>query len=112
MDQAAISLAQTIAALGATGVLALVFILWITGKLHSDPEVKQNAAERDADNLYREALRKEAVDDRRAADARVEALTSAVKESNALTRRALDLNERLVDEFVRTPGTRTRSSDG
>lgn len=119
MDAAAIQLAQAIAALGATGILALFGYLWITGKIHShsekaewDERLAQSQSETAAALLYREELRKEALADRRAADERVTKLADVVRESNDLTRRSLDLNERLFDEFVRASTSRTRKSDG
>ena len=96
MDAAALALAQGIAALGATGLLALLFVLWLNGKLHSDNERK----EWERRQTYIEALRVEAVTDRKAADARVDTLVAQVTESNILTRRSLDLNEKLVERIT------------
>ena len=112
MDAAALALAQAIATLGATGILALILVLWLLGKLHSDKEVddqKEITAERLKDwaaaLAFRDQLRSEAIADRKEADKRVEALTATIKESNDLGRRTLDLNERLVEELTKRLGS-------
>ncbi len=96
MDVSVLSLAQGIAALGVTGLLALLFALWLRGGIHSETERKQW----DARQAYIESLRVEAVADRKAADQRVEKLVTQINESNTLTRRALDLNESLVERIT------------
>lgn len=104
-------LAKQLSALGATGVLAYIYFQWQSGKIHSDAEVQKMRAEAanaekqlredsERDREYREGLRKEIKDDRRAADQRVADLTLAIRESNELTKRALDFNERLLTEMV------------
>ena len=92
-----IEFANSIAALGVTGLLSLLFLLWLTGRLHTEGEKKdwQKNVE------YLESLRVEAATDRRAADEAVKKLAEAMTESNQLTRRSLDLNERLVEEMGR-----------
>ena len=112
-----VTIAQGIAALGTTGILGLLFWLWLTGKIHSDTEFKQNVSDGEkgrADTnealMYREALRLEAVADRKAADERVDRITRTLSETNELMRRSLDLNERLVEEATRRPIRRTRAS--
>jgi hypothetical protein len=91
-----ISLANGFAALGVTGLLSLLFILWLTGRLHTSTE-KADWEERE---VRAEALRLEAIQDRRASDSTVKELAEAMRESNEITRRSIDLNERLVDEFI------------
>lgn len=107
MDRAAIELAQALASIGGAGILALFAVLWVLGKIHSEVEFRDMQAALE----YREKLRAEAIADRKAADDRVDKLVESSRESNALTRRSLDLNERLIEEFVRPSGSRTRRAD-
>src|SRR5260221_8304949 len=87
--QELIALANSFAALGVTGTWIILGLLFFTGKLHGDKELK-----------YIEALRSEAADDRKTADETVKKLTETMIEQNELTRRSLDLNERLVNDYV------------
>lgn len=91
-----IDLANSVAALGVTGLLSLLFLLWLTGKLHTSKEKEdwQN------DATYREALRLEAVEARKQSDLALKELAEAMRENNDLMRRSLDLNERLVEDYV------------
>lgn len=106
-----LSLAQSIAALGVTGLLALGVTLFLTGKLRRESELTERDADHDREIAFREAIRQEAIADRKAADDRVSKLAAAVQEGNDLTRRSLELNERLIDEFVRPSTARTRRTD-
>lgn len=91
-----IDLANSIAALGVTGLLSLLFILWMTGKIHTSKEKED--WQRDAS--YRESLRLEAVDARKQSDLALKELAEAMRENNDLMRRSLDLNERLVEDYI------------
>lgn len=111
MAPESISLAQAIAALGVTGLLGLGIVMFITGKLRRESEIVEAARDHESDILFRETLRQEAISDRRASDDRLALLVAAMKETNDLTRRSLELNERLVEEFVRPTSARTRRTD-
>lgn len=91
-----IDLANSIAALGVTGILALFFILVLAGKIHTSKEKEDWV--KDAD--YRESLRVEAVEARKQSDATLKDLAEAMRENNDLTRRSLDLNEKLVEDYI------------
>lgn len=102
MDTTLIELAKAIPALGVTGLLAYLFILWMNGKIHSQKEKEDWDNSKQAGYQYREDLRKEAVEDRRESDARLDRLSDALKEQSDLMKRSLDFNERLVEELART----------
>lgn len=97
--QAIISVAEKLATLSAGALLALLFALWLKGWIHSDKEVVFR------EQLRQESLvlRKEAVDDRRAADIKLVELTQALKDSNEINRQLIVFNQRLVDDFIRRP---------
>lgn len=82
-------------------IVAAILVALQRGWIVIGREVDQGRTDRDDDLKYREALRQEAIADRRAADKRVEALASAIRESNELMRRSIELNEELVEQFVR-----------
>lgn len=89
-------LANSIAALGVTGILGLLFILWLRGEIHTNKE----KVDWENDAKYRETLRIEAVEARKQSDQALKELAEAMRENNDLMRRSLDLNERLVEDFV------------
>jgi hypothetical protein len=111
LDPTTVDLAASVTALGVTGLLALGVILFFTGKLRREKEVVEAEEQGAREVVYREALRQEAIVDRKAADERLSAAVAAMKESNDLMRRSLELNERLIDEFVRPSSARTRRTD-
>ncbi len=106
-----LTVAQALAALGVTGILAFVVIMFQTGKLRRESELTDADRDHATDIAFREALRLEAIFDRKAADERLAKLVEALRENNDLTRSALALNERLIDEFVRPSSERTRRTD-
>lgn len=94
-----VDLANSVAALGVTGILSLLFILWLTGRIHTSNE-KEDWIK---DSEYKESLRVEAVEARKQSDAALKEIAAAMRESNDLTRRSLDLNEKLVEDYIRKP---------
>ena len=106
-----LTLAQGVAALGVTGLLALGIILFMAGKLRRESELLDAEKEHAASLAFRESLRQEAITDRKASDERLTQFLTVMKENNDLTRRSLELNERLVEEFVRPSSSRTRRTD-
>lgn len=89
-----IALANALPTLGISGLLALIFILFLGGKLHTESEKK------DWKDLY-ESERQEklqALVDRKASDDAVSKLTETLKEHDLITTRSLDLTERLLEE--------------
>jgi len=91
-------MAKDVAALSGTAILALVILLLLMGKLHTDGELAATKSASDAGLLYREVLRKEAIDDRRASDTRVEKLSDNLYASTEQTKRALDLIDAMLEE--------------
>jgi len=95
--QELLDFAQKIADLSGPAMLALVLILAIRGVLRFRREID----EKDTQIQYREQLLNEAVEDRKASDARVDALTTTLRATNDLTERSIDLLENTIDELVR-----------
>lgn len=96
-----LELAKQLSTLGAAGVLGYIYLQWQSGHIHSDSEIKALKSDAERDREYRELLRREVTKDRRASDERVDALTQVIRESNDLTRRLLEFNERLVADIIR-----------
>lgn len=92
-----IALANSLPALGVTGLLSLIFVLFLAGRLHTEQEKK------DWKELYdQERLEKlQAYQDRKDSDLAVTKLTERLKEHDEMTTRTLDLNERLLEEAMR-----------
>lgn len=102
-----IALAKEIAALSVPALLALFILLLVFGKLRLEREVTvaekdagEAEAQRASDLAYRETLRQEAIADRKASDDRVARLTTAIEESNKLTRQSIELTEKIVNEAL------------
>jgi len=112
-----LALAKAIGDLGTPTLLALILLLLVTGKVHSESEVQQLRSDADSAKadltsalVYRETLRQETLADRKAADERLSSYIEVTRESNELLRRSIDLNEKLVEDYVRPKTTRTRRS--
>lgn len=99
--------AKAIFELGFAPFLVVLFILWLLGKLHTDQEKKDwkelYENEKTEKNTLLRIEREEklqAIKDRKESDEAVLKLTERLREHDALTQRTLDLNERLLEEFL------------